>query len=201
MYIVYMGTNSNLKHVKLPVALSAVSILLMLCGAMAQAQVANPPPSGQTACQTSYRFDAFGMGVLRGFKQERGDVPKLIDTFCYKMGEQQGAALRTSHCAADFNYGYEAGRIFSTVATGTVCYRSGYLAGNAQVRVAAREGNSSQVSANCISKYREYYTAGYTRRGRAFPTHPALERECAMAGYFDGGWLNMPSIDSLLEPI
>ncbi len=174
---------------------------ILLAPAVVLAQPADLSPVSSNACQVSYRFDSYGAGLVRGFTGERGNVPKLIDVLCYKLGEQRGEIVRNSSCAADFGTGLSAGRAFAPGSSGSVCYREGYLAGNALVRIAAREGNVAQVGAQCVLLYRDNYTQGYSRTGQAFPVSPPLLRECAMAGYHDGGWFNVPNIDSLLVPL
>jgi hypothetical protein len=140
-------------------------------------------------CETGYKADSYGRGLEAGFKALSNLRPQKNDEVCYQRGVSDGE--RTSHadqvfnCPGDFDHGYTEGLKTSALSAGTVCWSTVYSAGQAALRVGAREGNEALVGERCLREYAKGLLDGSGNKGYV-SIHDEPEATCYGTGYWDG---------------
>jgi hypothetical protein len=149
---------------------------------------ADPLHPVDPACAAAGRSDSFGLGMKDQVLGTGSALDfELADAACYGLGKQYAAENATgAACEGDF----ARGRAHAIAGDGsyarTACESLGSMAGMAEIRVAARQGDASVAGEECC----ELYCRGLTnaRSGGVSEIDPGLgpkEQGCFHQGYFE----------------
>jgi hypothetical protein len=160
--------------------------ILLVSSISAQALITNSHFCGKT-----YRFESFALAqgqAIKGTNEMFIKKPKILDEMCFRMGTRQALETLQSdrQCKDKFNQGQTDGKKFEVKSSSNECYLAGVKYAQAVIITAARSGNESNSSRECV---KAYHTGKQDAMNMVVLTQYSWEKMlsyCYESGYGDG---------------